>query len=138
MILVPGSLIILKQKIPGYNNILTMANYSMSFGLNGDVNKTPKPERKKEKDQEDEVLTPKAKQSNIKINNDIGGSSLPVFSAINHSGIKSFSGENISRSIPKNDTRSDVERREHEDLVEVYGTSAVVGFIALKIFTTVF
>ena len=39
MILVPGSLIILKQKIPGFNNILTMANYSMTFGKNEKVNK---------------------------------------------------------------------------------------------------
>ena len=44
MILVPESLIILKQKIARYNNILTMANYSMSFGLNNDVNKMPKTE----------------------------------------------------------------------------------------------
>ena len=44
MILVPGSLIILKQKIPGFNNILTMANYSMIFGLNNDVNHSQEPE----------------------------------------------------------------------------------------------
>ena len=52
MILVPGSLIILKQKIPGYNSILTMANYSMSFGLNGDINKTPKTETKETKEKQ--------------------------------------------------------------------------------------
>ena len=39
IILVPGSLIILKERIPGHNNILTVANYSMTFGLNDDVNK---------------------------------------------------------------------------------------------------
>ena len=39
MILFSGTLVILKQKIPGFNNILTMANYSMIFGENNDVNR---------------------------------------------------------------------------------------------------
>ena len=39
MILIPGNLIILAQEIPGYNNILTVADQSMKFGLNDDVNK---------------------------------------------------------------------------------------------------
>ena len=39
MILVPGDLIILTEKIPGYNNILTVADETMKFGLNDRVNK---------------------------------------------------------------------------------------------------
>ena len=42
MILIPGDLIILTEKIPGYNNILTVADETMKFGLNDKVNKEPK------------------------------------------------------------------------------------------------
>ena len=38
--LIPSSLIILKEPIEGYNNILLTANSNMSFGLNSDVNRT--------------------------------------------------------------------------------------------------
>ena len=39
MILIPGDLIILREKIPGYNNILNVADDTMKFGLNENVNK---------------------------------------------------------------------------------------------------
>ena len=39
MILIPGDMIILTEKIPGYNNILTVADETMKFGLNEKVNK---------------------------------------------------------------------------------------------------
>ncbi len=43
MILVPSNLIIQKKKIPGYNNVLTLATDKMKFGKNADVNyKAPK------------------------------------------------------------------------------------------------
>ncbi len=38
MILVPSNLIIQKKKIPGYNNVLTLATDKMKFGKNADVN----------------------------------------------------------------------------------------------------
>ena len=38
MILVPSDLTIQKKKIPGYNNILTLATDKMKFGKNADVN----------------------------------------------------------------------------------------------------
>ena len=38
MILVPSNLIIQKEKIPGYNNVLTLATDKMKFGKNTDVN----------------------------------------------------------------------------------------------------
>ena len=38
MILVPSNLIIQKEKIPGYNNVLTLATDNMKFGKNTDVN----------------------------------------------------------------------------------------------------
>ena len=86
MILVPGGLIILKQKIPGYNNILTIANYSMSFGLNNDVNKTPKT----------------LEQSPSPVKNDSGNFSGLVSNNINHnniSNIKTFTGRNLTTNI---------------------------------------
>ncbi len=44
MILIPSNLIIQKEKIPGYNNVLTLATDKMKFGKNTGVNyKTPKP-----------------------------------------------------------------------------------------------
>ena len=45
MILVPSNLIIQKKKIPGYNNVLTLATDKMKFGKNAEVNyKVPKTE----------------------------------------------------------------------------------------------
>ncbi len=45
MILVPSNLIIQKKKIPGHNNVLTLATDKMKFGKNADVNyKVPKSE----------------------------------------------------------------------------------------------
>ncbi len=45
MILVPSDLIIQKEKIPGYNNVLTLATDKMKFGKNAEVNyKVPKTE----------------------------------------------------------------------------------------------
>ena len=38
MILVPSDLIIQKEKIPGYNNVLTLATEKMKFGENTDMN----------------------------------------------------------------------------------------------------
>ncbi len=38
MILVPSNLIMQKKKIPGYNNVLTLATDKMKFGKNADVN----------------------------------------------------------------------------------------------------
>ena len=41
--LIPSSLVILKEPIPGYNNILLTASSNMLFGLNSEVNKLVKP-----------------------------------------------------------------------------------------------
>ena len=38
MILIPSDLLILKKKIPGYNNTLTIATKTMSFGKNEKIN----------------------------------------------------------------------------------------------------
>ena len=38
IILIPSSMIILKDKVEGYNNVLTLATKTMKFGVNTDVN----------------------------------------------------------------------------------------------------
>ena len=47
IILIPGSLIILKKKIAGFNNILTLGQSWMTFGENPTVNKVVVPVKKK-------------------------------------------------------------------------------------------
>ena len=39
IILIPSSMIILKRKVAGYNNVLTLATKDMKFGVNENVNK---------------------------------------------------------------------------------------------------
>ena len=43
MILIPSDMIILKEKVAGYNNTLTLATKEMKFGVNEEVNKVPPP-----------------------------------------------------------------------------------------------
>ena len=38
IILIPSDMIILKEKVAGYNNVLTLATKNMKFGVNEDVN----------------------------------------------------------------------------------------------------
>ena len=38
MILIPSNMIILKNKVEGYNNVLTLATNAMKFGVNTKVN----------------------------------------------------------------------------------------------------
>ena len=41
IILIPSNMIILKDKVEGYNNVLTLATSAMKFGVNTDVNYVP-------------------------------------------------------------------------------------------------
>ena len=47
LILIPSNMIILKEKIVGYNNTLTLATKNMMFGSNTDVNYSKPKETKK-------------------------------------------------------------------------------------------
>ena len=38
IILIPSNMIILKEKVEGYNNVLTLATNAMKFGVNTNVN----------------------------------------------------------------------------------------------------
>ena len=38
IILIPSDMIILKEKVAGYNNVLTLATKNMKFGVNKDIN----------------------------------------------------------------------------------------------------
>ena len=146
MIPVPGSLIILKQKIPGFNNILTMANYSMIFGLNDVVNKT---ERTKEEPKQNERSVSTRQRGEI--NNDSGNSCRSMSNVINHynnSNIKTFTGRNLTSNIRRDNTKSNVgpggggaggpfAERDTKYLVEMFAISAVGGFVGLKILSAV-
>lgn len=46
IILIPPNMIILEEKVAGYNNILTLATNNMKFGVNTDVNYAPIPKPK--------------------------------------------------------------------------------------------
>ena len=80
----------------------------------------------------------------VKLKNDSGDSSKCVFNAIHHSNnsnIEGFTGGNFGRNIQGVDTKSDVGSPGTEDteyLVEIFGISAVDGFVALKIISAVF
>ena len=139
MILVPGSLVILKQKIPGFNNILTMANCSMSFGLNDGVNKILYPSRVPETTEDADGIKNDIKSSiRSPIRGPIRSPPRSVFSAVNDSNtsnIKVLTGENFTNNIPRVDTKYDVGSRGDTDfLVAMFGVSAVGGFVALKFF----
>ena len=43
LILIPSDMIILKKKVAGYNNTLTLATEEMKFGVNEEVNKVTLP-----------------------------------------------------------------------------------------------
>ena len=61
--LIPSSLVILKEPIEGYNNILLMANNNMNFGLNKEVNRVKREVRKPEPKSKESV--PKVKPKTI-------------------------------------------------------------------------
>ena len=76
MILVPGDLIILSEKIPGFNNILTVADSTMKFGLNEKVNKKLDPTQREPRNRapsseikNDDINPVKSAVSDIPVNN---------------------------------------------------------------------
>ena len=61
IILIPSSMIILKEKVKGYNNYLTLATKEMKFGVNEDVNRVVVREpttTQQKKEEENPVLQP--------------------------------------------------------------------------------
>ena len=69
IILIPSNMIILKNKVEGYNNVLTLATNAMKFGVNTNVNYVPPPTMKKKP-----LVSPTAKQPPV---------SPPVASPVN-------------------------------------------------------
>ena len=43
LILIPSNMIILKERVAEYNNVLTLATSDMKFGVNEDINKVQYP-----------------------------------------------------------------------------------------------
>ena len=86
MILVPSNLIIQKEKIPGYNNVLTLATDKMKFGKNTGVNykapstqETPDtPKTSLRTTQRTESPKPKSKSPTISVASEILGMTMMV------------------------------------------------------------
>ncbi len=86
MILVPSNLIIQKEKIPGYNNVLTLATDKMKFGKNTGVNyKAPvsqespdTPKTSLRTTQRTELHKPKPKSPKISVASEILGMTMMV------------------------------------------------------------
>ena len=58
IILIPSDMIILKERVAGYNNVLTLATRSMRFGVNKNINYSEPPKAEPEAPETSE--TPKA------------------------------------------------------------------------------
>ena len=88
MILVPSNLIIQKEKIPGYNNVLTLATDKMKFGKNTGVNykapstqetpDTPKTSLQTTQKTESPKPKPKPKPPKISVASEILGMTMMV------------------------------------------------------------
>ncbi len=83
MILVPSDLIIQKEKIPGYNNVLTLVTDKMKFGKNTGVNyKAPStqetPESSQSSTQKTELPKPKPKSPKISVASEILGVTMMI------------------------------------------------------------
>ena len=87
MILVPSNLIIQKEKIPGYNNVLTLATDKMKFGKNTGVNykaptqggDTPKTAKSVSKSSKTSTQgSPKPKSPKISVASEILGTTMMV------------------------------------------------------------
>ena len=80
IILIPSNMIILKEKVAGYNNILTLVTKDMKFGVNENVNYVKPVEQKKS----DSVKQGKTKSEDVPTNNvpNIDGTTSLLGSAV--------------------------------------------------------
>ena len=129
IILIPGSLIILKKKIAGFNNILTLGQSWMKFGENPTVNKVVVPVKKKPpppiKKKED------GEQKDSKIHSPVsstGNSNNPDTGGLT----KSSSKRSTESTKEKLGTPSGTGDNTGE-LMGVFGISTVAGFAGLKL-----
>ena len=143
IILIPASLIILKKKIPGYNNILTLGDYWMKFRENPTVNKIVVPVKKSspvKKKSPVKQKSPVQQKSPVKkddVRSTGSSDNKPVhnpFKYRNNSGLASFAGKNDGGNIQRNSSQSSVGTGDNtHKLMALYGVSTVVGFAGLKI-----
>ena len=134
IILIPSSLTILKKKIPGFNNILTLGDYWMKFGENPTVNKVVVPVKKK---QAPVKKSPVKQKSPIKKNDSGNNYHKPLFNPTDHSnnfGLKGFAGQNNGGNLQRNDTKGNVGTGDNTNkLMALFGLSTAVGFAGFKI-----
>ena len=75
----PSNFVILKQKISGYNNVLTTASKEMKFGVNKDVNYTSS-----EKNLFRDIA------SGVNVNDNVHNGSSSSSSSVNDSAVRDF------------------------------------------------
>ena len=152
LILIPSSLIILKKKIKGFNNVLTMADYWMKFGENKTVNKVvvpPSPPVKKivgskPKQKSPEKKSPvRTKSLGQSPKRNVSGTSSrhqynPFHHCTNYS-LKGFTGRNIGGNFQPTNQKSNVGTGgdNTRQLMTLYGLSNVAGFAGLKVLTMI-
>ena len=140
LILIPSSLIILEKKIPGFNNIVTMADYWMKIGENKTVNKVvvpPSPVKKSVKQTTKKEAPEKVadKTKDATTTHTAPKHNFDPFRHSTNSNLKSFTGQNLKRNIQRTDKKDNVGgdgEQHNKQLVVLYGLSAVGGLAALK------
>ena len=90
ILLVPSSMIILKERVEGYNNYLTLATRDMNFGVNEDVNRVKiiRPVSQTNTENEEDPPKPLAR---VELSNKNGGVT-PVISRKNHDVLPTLGG----------------------------------------------
>ena len=139
IILIPGSLIILKKKIAGFNNILTLGQSWMQFGLNKTVNKVVV-----------RAKIPSVKnKSPIKKKENVKSSSNNTSPRHNPVSLPGTSPRPQRPSLRRDGTKTPVKSLEQKgtlttgtgdnttELMTLFGASTAAGFIGLKLMAMV-
>ena len=120
MILIPSDMIILKNKIPGFNNILTIADPSMKFGKNSDVNRVKRDVQRSVENNDVRDVT----QKNVTLG--VGKSSKTLATA--QSGIP----EGFPQTQTTPQRTGVLQRTESNSLMTLLPVSAIGGLIMSK------
>ena len=130
IILIPGSLIILKRKIARFNNILTLGQSWMTFGENPTVNKVVVPVVKKK--------SPIKKQENVSSSSN---SPPPRHNPVSLPGTSGGTQRpSLRRNGAKTPDKSVMETGTGDNTLELmtlFGASTAAGFVGLKLLAMV-
>ena len=128
IILIPGSLIILKKKIAGFNNILTLGQSWMQFGENPTVNKVvvkPKSPVKKKENVPSSTDNSSPRHNPVSLPGTSGGTQRP---SLRRDGTKT-PDQSLEQQKGTGDNTS--------ELMTLFGASTAAGFVGLKLLAMV-